>query len=205
MANTKYVFDMGDIGEDTITYQWHQFIDDEMVSSITDLMQHISKDTPIIGFSKDISKSAIFRYIDDLNEKLMANRNRLVTFNSERFGIIGLCTLVLNSNPNNRHIADLAKGMINPSHRGSGVLAGAFYEICIQCKKDNVDLVTLDVRANSAAQIIWQRFGFAIYGTLPDYARQNGQSFSGHFMHTPVSELKSTSIKHLKANECAIS
>jgi predicted GNAT family N-acyltransferase len=161
-----------------------------MATEIINLLRLTSKDTPIVGFSNNITDEQAYLYIEELNKSLLSKKCLLVTFNAQKIGIIGVCTLKVNSNPNNAHIADLGKGMINKEYRGSGILAGAFFEICLQCERKNIEVVTLDVRSESTAYSIWTRFGFETYGTLLDYSRHEGISYSGSFMHQSVVKLK---------------
>ena len=143
----------------------------------------------MIGFGRTIRDSEADAYLHDLRENLGAGKYRLLQV--RRYGaLIGLCTLRRNLNPNNRHIADLAKGMIAKQQRGGVVLPTAFHEICNQCEQDGVELLTLDVRAGTHAHRTWEHFGFRTYGTLEDYARVDGRSLAGHYMMQSVRALK---------------
>lgn len=174
---------------DRLTFSWPQHIDATLERAIIDLMRETTASDPIIGFGTAISDTEASQYIVELHENLRAGKCRLLAVHA-RGEVIALCTLRLNLNPNNRHIGDLAKGMIAHRYRGSLVLSSALYEIAAQCERDGVELVTLDVRAGTPAHHIWERFGFAVYGTLQDYVRVNGESRPGHFLMQKVSDLK---------------
>jgi len=185
-----YRFDLKGHGLSEVFYEWHMALDEGMKPRILELLRVISEDTPIVGFGRKIDQETFERYWAELEENVLAGKIRLMTMNVEGVGIIGLCNFRRNLNPNNGHIADLAKGMIDPRFRGAGVLPGAFLEICGQCRKDGVDMVTLDVRDESDAERIWSRFGFTTYGVLPDYSRANGRSYRGFFMYQSVADLE---------------
>ncbi|HYD81460.1 MAG TPA: GNAT family N-acetyltransferase [Paucimonas sp.] len=177
-----------------IAYRWTQRIDETLEGRIIELMREVTAGAPIIGFGTAIADDEAKAYIKELRENLAAEKCRLLTIYSSERELIGLCTLKRNLNPNNRHITDLAKGMIAEKYRGGMVLPAAFHEIAIRCEQDGVEVVTLDVRADTPAHRVWQKFGFRSYGVLDDYARVNGQVFAGHFMMQKVSELKDRAI-----------
>lgn len=182
---------------DATAYGWPTQIDSQLECDIIELMRETTASDPIIGFAAAISDSEASAYVRELRENLRTDKCRLLQV--RRNGVlIGLCTLRRNFNPNNRHITDLAKGMIAHRYRGGTVLPAAFYEIALQCERDGVDLLTLDVRADTTAHHVWQRFGFEIYGTLQDYARANGNSCAGHYMMQKVSDLKRRSLAVLQ-------
>ena len=173
----------------SIAFSWPQVIDATLASNIVQLMRETSASDPIIGFGTNITDAAASKYVAELTEHVRTEKWRLLTVHKGR-ELIALCTMRRNLNPNNRHIADLAKGMIAQRHRGGFVLCAALDEIANQCNRDNVELITLDVRAETPAHRIWAHFGFETYGTLSDYARVNGESRAGHFMAQKTRDLK---------------
>jgi hypothetical protein len=177
-----------------IDYRWHQDVDDALAMRIVDLMRHTSASAPIIGFAEEISDGAAAAYIADLRANLLAQKCRLLVISTGPGLLIGLCTLRRNLNPNNAHIADLAKGMIHEAWRGGLVLPAAFHEIALTCEADGVDIVTLDVRAGTPAHRTWERFGFQTWGVMPDYARTQGAVHAGHYMLQPVADLKARAL-----------
>jgi len=173
-----------------VSYTWASQIDEKLASKIISLMREVTSSTPIIGFGKTIVDEEAWKYVDELRENLKAGKCRLLTIIGNNGELMGLCTLKHNLNPNNSHIADLAKGMIAEKFRGQDVLSAAFYEIALMCEDNGVDLVTLDVRAETRAHHVWKHYGFVTYGVLPAYAKINGALFAGHFMMQEVDDLK---------------
>ena len=180
-----------------VVYAWPERIRAPLDARIIQLIRVTSASSPIIGFAETISDSQAAVYIKELAASLNAREWRLLTISTDTGELVGMCTLLRNSNPNNCHIGDLAKGMISQAYRGRFLLSAAFYEIALQCERDGIELLTLDVRADTPAQHIWMRYGFQIYGTLQDYARSQGKRFAGHFMAQPVSDLKARALKTL--------
>ncbi|GAU07194.1 acetyl-transferase [Burkholderia stabilis] len=184
-----------------VTYRWANTVDDALGAQVIELMRRTSESAPIIGFAETITDAEAIRYLDELRSNLAAEKVRLLTIYASTAQLIGLCTLRRNLNPNNRHITDLAKGMIHDAYRGGGVLPAAFVEIALQCDLDNVELVTLDVRDGTPAHRVWEHYGFQIWGTLPDYARADGKVHAGHFMMQRVADLKERALGMLRGRE----
>jgi hypothetical protein len=196
VARYTMTFDGSLVG---IDYQWCPSVDDALAGRIVELMRHTSAGAPIIGFAEEISDAAAAAYIADLRANLAAQKCRLLAISTAPGLLIGLCTLRRNLNPNNGHITDLAKGMIREAFRGGNVLPAAFHEIALQCEADAVEIVTLDVRAETPAHKTWQRFGFETWGVMPDYARAQGRVHAGHFMMQRVADLKARALAAMAA------
>jgi hypothetical protein len=174
---------------------WPREIGSRLAGEIIQLIRATTKGTPVIGFAAEIKDSEGARYIDDLCANLAAQKCWLLEVRSSEGSLIGLCTVRRNLNPNNSHIGDLSKGMIDQRYRGGTVLPAAFLEISAQCQANGVEILTLDVRAGTRALRIWQHYGFETYGVMLDYARSNGESFAGHFMTQKVTHLKARAIR----------
>lgn len=194
-----YQVPMAALGTVELRYGWPQQIDAQLEEQIIGLMRLTTASAPIIGFAEEITDAEARQYLQDLRGNLAAGKIRLLSIFTGGGELIGLCTLRRNLNPNNRHITDLAKGMIHEDYRGGLVLPVAFQEIALQCELDGVELLTLDVRDGTPAHHAWQRFGFQTYGTLPDYARAQGKVHAGHFMMQKVADLKARAAQMLQA------
>jgi hypothetical protein len=197
-----YAIALKSMGTVRVTVTWPSSVDDILADDIIRLMRQTTQATPLIGFSATISDEQAHRYIEELNANLATRKCHLLAVRANQGRLIAKCLLRRNLNPNNRHIADLAKGMIAEEFRGGGlVLATAFIEIAKLCTIEDIDLLTLDVRAGTHAQQTWEHFGFKTYGVLEDYARIDGQSIAGHFMAQSVASLRATAMQVMaKAN-----
>jgi hypothetical protein len=213
-SGTRWTIAVPDAGVTHLVYDWPERIDAELSAQMVELMRHTTASAPIIGFSEEISDADAASYLRELDANLAACKCRLLAIRTDTGRLIGLCTLRRNLNPNNAHITDLAKGMIREEFRGGAVLPAAFYEIAVRCEADGVDIVTLDVRADTPAHRAWDRFGFPLdvradtpahrawdrfgfqtWGVLPDYARAKGRVHAGHFMMQRVADLKAKAVK----------
>lgn len=190
MEECTYHISFPELGIDSVRYAWASGVDAALAGQVIELMRETTLDAPIIGFGTAIADQEAQAYLTELRGNLQAGKCKLLTIYANTGDLIGLCTLRRNLNPNNRHITDLAKGMIAKRCRGGDVLAAAFHEICLECERDGVELLTLDVRAGTRAHAVWTSCGFTTYGILPDYARVNGDRIAGHFMMQEVAALK---------------
>jgi hypothetical protein len=197
-ASVRYRIEFPEAGIEHLVFGWPTQIDAALEAQIVALMRHTTAGAPIIGFAEEITDTQAAGYLAELRGNLAAGKCRLLTIFASTGLLIGLCTLRRNLNPNNAHITDLAKGMIREEFRGAAVLPAAFHEIAMQCERDGVELLTLDVRAETPAYHAWKRFGFESYGFLADYARVKGQALSGHFMMQKVADLKDRALKMLE-------
>jgi hypothetical protein len=182
-----------------ITYAWPSRTDPLLESQMIALLRETSAASPVIGFGPAISDAEAATYIEELRANLAAGKWRLLTIRNRDAALIGLCTLRRNFNPNNRHLADLCKGMIAEKYRGGIVLPAGLYEIALQCEVDGVEVLTLDVRVDAPARTVWEKSGFIAYGRLEDYSRVNGQTFNGLFMAQSVSQLKARTLRILRS------
>ncbi|APW59745.1 GNAT family N-acetyltransferase [Paludisphaera borealis] len=84
--------------------------------------------------------------------------------------LVGTVTLLLNCPPNQPHRAEIAKVMTRPSHRGRGVataLMRAAEDLAAQRART---LLVLDTAAEDGASGLYEKLGFVLAGTIPDYA-----------------------------------
>jgi len=177
-----------------VNYAWPSSVDEALADGIVHLMRQTTQAAPFIGFDTTINDEQAEGYIEELNANLASGKCHVLAISANNLGLIAKCVLRRNRNPNNRHIADLSKGMIAEKYRGGLVLAAAFVEIARFCDTEGIELLTLDVRAGTHAQRAWERFGFRTYGVLEDYARVEGQSIAGRFMAQPVANLRATAL-----------
>src|ERR1051325_5815000 len=100
-----------------VEFSWPQEIDPLTGQDIVDLMRATTATDPIIGFGTSINDAEAAGYVAELRENVRSGKWRFLRVRGGT-ELIAMCTLRRNVNPNNRHIADLAKGMIAHEHRG---------------------------------------------------------------------------------------
>jgi ribosomal protein S18 acetylase RimI-like enzyme len=84
--------------------------------------------------------------------------------------LAGTVTLLLNCPPNQPHRAEIAKLMTGLSHRGRGVAAALMREAENLAARQGRTLLVLDTAAEDGASGFYDKLGFTLAGTVPDYA-----------------------------------
>ena len=84
--------------------------------------------------------------------------------------LVGTVTLLLNCPPNQPHRGEISKMMTRVSHRGRGIATALMRAAEAHAVKRARTLLVLDTAAEDGASALYERLGFALAGTIPDYA-----------------------------------
>jgi ribosomal protein S18 acetylase RimI-like enzyme len=84
--------------------------------------------------------------------------------------LAGTVSVILASPPNQRHRAEIAKLMIRPTHRRRGVATMLMHAAEEKAVARARTLLTLDTAAEDGASALYEKLGFTLAGTIPDYA-----------------------------------
>jgi GNAT superfamily N-acetyltransferase len=173
-----------------INYSWidSALVIDVIGDDLWNLLRSTVQDEAILGISEEADNNTKSAYLKNLKHILKGHGHLLV--GSIDGQIILTCLLVQQPLQTTNHLAELQKGVIADSYRGKGYLEGALQRIVIKSKEIGVSRLTLDVREGTAAHKLWSHWGFESFGVLDDYARHNGKSYRGHFMHQSVDNLE---------------
>lgn len=172
-----------------INYSWidSPLVIDVIGDDLWNLLRSTAQDEAILGISDTADSNTKSAYLSHL--KYILNGDGHLLIGSVDGQIILTCLLLQQSLQTTNHLAELQKGVIADSYRGKRYLEGALQRIVIKSKEIGVSRLTLDVREGTAAHKLWSHWGFESFGVLDDYARHNGQSYRGHFMHQSVDNL----------------
>ncbi|VEL98344.1 pyrroloquinoline quinone (PQQ) biosynthesis protein C [Alteromonas sp. 76-1] len=167
---------------------WLNNITQEQGKMIIDLYNDTLKTEPIIGYQEEISEQRGKEIVDELNHSLAKNKIELFTIFSGP-DIIGMAVLTKSSMPNCEHTAEVSKGIIRSDYQKQGIMKHAFLNIAQRAKAAGIDVLTVDVRKNSKAHMLWESIGFKPFGELKDYARVAGKSNPGLYLYTETNLL----------------
>jgi ribosomal protein S18 acetylase RimI-like enzyme len=84
--------------------------------------------------------------------------------------LVGTVSLLLDMPPNQLHRAEIAKLMTRPIYRGRGVAAALMRAVEREAVARMRMLLTLDTAADDGASGLYEKLGFVLAGTIPDYA-----------------------------------
>ena len=91
--------------------------------------------------------------------------------------LVGTVQLVHAWPPNSQHRADVAKLLVHRRARGHGVGRALMERLEQEARADGKTLLILDTVAERAADRLYDRLGWARFGTVPAYARDPDGSF----------------------------
>ncbi|MDH5545278.1 MAG: GNAT family N-acetyltransferase [Gammaproteobacteria bacterium] len=140
-----------------------------------------------IGFAEPIPKSEGMQMMRELSDALVAGKKRLMLVRDKGTeAIVGQLILTPSHLPNCRHVAEISRVFVHPRVRAPQIITQGMREVLRECKRVGIDVLTLDVRADTRIHRLWESLGFETIGRYPDYARVNGQSFSGCYLYQRV-------------------
>ena len=84
--------------------------------------------------------------------------------------LVGTVTLLLDLPPNQPHRAEIAKMMTRISHRHRGVATALLRTAEELAIAHGRTLLVLDTAVDDGASRLYERVGFTLAGTIPDYA-----------------------------------
>ena len=97
--------------------------------------------------------------------------------------LAGTVSLLLDCPPNQPHRAEIAKMMTRPSHRGRGV-ATALMRVAERLAVERArTLLTLDTAVEDGASGLYEKLGFTLAGTIPDYALKPHGGLTGTMVY----------------------
>ncbi len=99
-----------------------------------------------------------------------ARGERLVFGAFDGDALVATVSLLVDCPPNQPHRAEIAKMMTRPSHRGRGAATALMRVAEAEAAKRGRTLLTLDTAAEDGASGIYEKHGFTLAGTIPDYA-----------------------------------
>lgn len=103
--------------------------------------------------------------------------------------LIGTVQLRLETSPNGRHRAEMAKLLVHRAARGHGVARRLLATAEAFAAESGRTLLMLDTQTGSAAESLYRTAGWSVLGTLPDYAADpSGALRPTTFFHKSLSE-----------------
>jgi ribosomal protein S18 acetylase RimI-like enzyme len=99
--------------------------------------------------------------------------------------IVGTVQLILDTMPNQRHRAEIAKLLVHPDARRLGIGRALMYAAEDAARAERRTLLTLDTRTGDSAEPLYRSLGYFTAGVIPGYAR-----------HPSAPELEATTVMY---------
>lgn len=175
---------------------WPGVLTSELQKKILTLTNTILENEDTIGFARPLNDEDGRKEMEKLATAVESGEKKLLLVEHKATGdVIGHLVMSQSELPNCRHIAEISRTMVHPDHRGFSVILLGMYEVLSKCREIDVEVLQLDVRANTRIHRLWERMGFKSIGIMEDYARVNGVSYAGCFMYQPVKLLRDRFLK----------
>jgi ribosomal protein S18 acetylase RimI-like enzyme len=97
--------------------------------------------------------------------------------------LAGTVSLLLDCPPNQPHRAEIAKMMTRPNHRGRGIATALMRAAEALAAARARTLLTLDTAAEDGASALYEKLGFTLAGTIPDYALKPHGGLTGTMIY----------------------
>lgn len=168
---------------------WLDAVDERRAVHLARLLNRVLETDDTVGFPGPIPHEQALQVVAELDAAVRGGRSHLlVVENDER--AVAQCVLVPSGSPNNRHVGWIFRTMVDPEMRHTGVVRLGMVHLAEKCEALGIEVLCIDVRAGTQAEMIWRHLGFQLIGVLPDYARVRGKSHEGLYMYQTVADLK---------------
>ncbi|BBK30648.1 ribosomal protein S18 acetylase RimI-like enzyme [Stella humosa] len=102
---------------------------------------------------------------------------------------VGTVQLVLAMPPNGRHRAEIAKLLVHPAARRRGIARALMLAAEAEARRHCRTLLVLDTRTGDGAEALYAGLGYALAGSVPDYAQAtDGRLAATSFMYKVLVE-----------------
>jgi GNAT superfamily N-acetyltransferase len=121
----------------------------------------------ILPFSLDDARSF---WSDKVAPALQSGARRVLIARWDG-SIAGTVQLILDTPPNQRHRAEIAKLLVHPDARRRGVARALMTAVEDVTRAEGRTLLTLDTRTGDSAEPLYLSMGYVSAGVIPNYAR----------------------------------
>ena len=122
-----------------------------------------------VSFMHPLAQQAADAFWDDALAAAVRDE-RIILGAWDGDSLVGTVTLLLKLPPNQPHRAEIAKMMTRLSHRGRGIASALMREAESRAVALGCTLLVLDTAEEEGASGLYERLGFILAGTIPDYA-----------------------------------
>ncbi len=169
------------------TFDWPQALTDPDKDGLLALYDEVARNEGTLGFYGQLHNDEGRRLVDSYARALAAGGIHILIVRDAE-GVVGTLTLEQPALHARRHIVDLKRCVIARRSRGKFLWDG-WLEAKAKAQQLGGDVLTMEVRDDGPLDL-WKSIGFQEYGVLPDYARREGTSITGHYLFYEISPLE---------------
>jgi hypothetical protein len=140
------------------------------LDALTDILHACVHDGASVGFILPFEPGEARAYWTGKVAPALSGGARVVLVATLDGAMAGTVQLDLDTWPNQRHRADVAKLLVHPRHRRQGVARALMTAIEARARDAGRQLLTLDT-AGDGAERLYASLGYAIAGRIAGYAR----------------------------------
>lgn len=98
------------------------------------------------------------------------DRTRIVLVARSGGEIVGTVQLILDTPPNQKHRAEVAKLLVHPKARRRGIARALMESVEDVARRERRRLITLDTRTGDSAEPLYRSMGYVLAGIIPQYS-----------------------------------
>ena len=175
---------------ESVACEWPSRLSEDDQQQLLELMNCVLAKETTIGFPGPLAPAQGRAVIAGFAEAVACGDKHVLLFRTGEGRIIGQVTLTPNKLPNCCHLGEISRTFVHPDYRGLAVVRLGMQRVLDKCESLGIEKLHLDVRAGTRVHQLWQLLGFQEYGRLEDYARVNGEQFTGAFMTQTIAALR---------------
>ncbi|ATB32275.1 GNAT family N-acetyltransferase [Melittangium boletus] len=151
--------------------------------ALADVLHASVQDGASVGFVLPFSVDAASDFWCRVRPALQTGARRLFVARWEG-RVVGTVQLVLDTPPNGRHRAEIAKMLVHPAARRRGIARALMLRAEDEARRAGRSLLVLDTVPGNASERLYRSLGFQVTGMVPEYACSiHGALEPSLFMH----------------------
>jgi acetyltransferase len=143
---------------------------EQTLNDLADLLQDAVDSGASVGFLPPLSRESAFEYWGTVFGDVDAGQRLLLAaFDGPR--LVGSVQLTLATKANALHRAEVQRLLVHRSVRRQGIGERLMRELEGLARQHRRTLLVLDTRRGDPSELLYQKLGYVIGGTIPGYAR----------------------------------
>ncbi len=134
------------------------------------LLQDAVHNGASVGYLAPLADDDARAYWDSITDEINS-QHRILLVAQVNGEIVGAVQLVLETRPNGRHRAEVAKLLVHTDYRRRGIARALMQRVEEEAHAAGRTLLVLDTQTGEPAEALYVQLGYARTGVVPGYAR----------------------------------